>query len=139
VFGDFANQSGGILAHHQIHVLEAGEDLRENLGLHHHLGQVDRVLGDLRERAAHLALQLDAQSEFRCPQSEINNERSVARYKFEHTSKRCACFMETTQMKEIANYLGVWVLNERGQVGNGAGIDNSVGQLKWQRGSMNIE
>ena len=34
--------------------LEAGEDLGEDLGAHHHLGQVHAVLGDLAEGAANL-------------------------------------------------------------------------------------
>jgi hypothetical protein len=39
-------------------VLERREDLGENLRLDHDLGQVDRVLGDLRQTREHLSLQL---------------------------------------------------------------------------------
>lgn len=38
--------------------LEAVEEVGEDLGLHHHLSQVDRVLGDLGQRGRHLPLEL---------------------------------------------------------------------------------
>ncbi len=47
-----------MLAHKLIRELETGEDLREDLSLHHHLCHVHAVLGNLCQGAAHLPLQL---------------------------------------------------------------------------------
>ena len=49
VFGDFPDKCGNILLDIFIWVFEAGEDCREDLSLHHHLSQVDRMLGDLTQ------------------------------------------------------------------------------------------
>ena len=47
-----------MLAHKLIREVEAGEDLREDLSLHHHLCHVHAVLGNLGQGTAHLPLQL---------------------------------------------------------------------------------
>jgi len=47
-----------MLAHKLIRELETGEDLREDLSLHHHLCHVHAVLGNLCQGTAHLSLQL---------------------------------------------------------------------------------
>lgn len=54
MLGDLANTGGGVLAHVQVGVSEALENIGEYLGLHHDLGEVHRVLGDLSQAAAHL-------------------------------------------------------------------------------------
>lgn len=55
MLGYFANARGGILANVQVRVPEALEDVGENLGLHHHLCQIHRVLRDLSQAAAYLS------------------------------------------------------------------------------------
>ena len=58
VLGDFADERGGVLADEVVGEAEAGEDLGEDLSLDDDLGEVERVLRDLRERGANLPLQL---------------------------------------------------------------------------------
>ncbi len=53
-----SDHSGSMLAHKLIRELEAGEDLGEDLSLHHHLRHVHTVLGNLSQGTAHLPLQL---------------------------------------------------------------------------------
>ena len=61
VFGDFPDKRGNILLDIFIWVFEAGEDCREDLSLHHHLSQVNRMLGDLTQGWEHLALHTQTQ------------------------------------------------------------------------------
>eukprot|EP00968_Pinguiococcus_pyrenoidosus_P001369 scaffold62_cov256-Pinguiococcus_pyrenoidosus.AAC.27 len=58
VLGDLPYRRGGVLAHELVIVLEAIQDVGEDLGFDHHLREVDGVLGNLRQAAAHLALEL---------------------------------------------------------------------------------
>ena len=55
---NLAHNCGSMLAHKLIWELEAGEDLGEDLGLHHHLRHVHAVLGNLGQGTADLPLQL---------------------------------------------------------------------------------
>lgn len=57
-WADLTHDSGSMLAHKLIGELEASEDLREDLGLDHHLSHVNAVLGNLGQGTAHLPLQL---------------------------------------------------------------------------------
>ena len=56
VFGDLPDECGHVLLDVLVGILETREHGREDLGLHHHLRQVHRVLGDLGQRGEHLAL-----------------------------------------------------------------------------------
>ena len=57
MLGNFSDQSGHVLLHVFVGVLEACQHSGENLGFDHHLSQVDRVLRDLTQSAEDLSLQ----------------------------------------------------------------------------------
>lgn len=54
MFGDLADACRSVLAHIQVGVPEALENVGEHLGLHHDLGQIHRVLRNLSKAAAYL-------------------------------------------------------------------------------------
>mmetsp|Transcript_20325 Transcript_20325/g.24338 ORF Transcript_20325/g.24338 Transcript_20325/m.24338 type:complete len:218 (+) Transcript_20325:933-1586(+) len=58
VLGDLTDAGGSVLAHVGVNVLEAGEDLGEDLCFNNDLSKVDGVLRDLRQSRANLTLQL---------------------------------------------------------------------------------
>lgn len=57
-WADLSHGGGSMLAYNLVRELEAGEDLGEDLGLHHYFGHVHAVLGNLGQCTAHLPLQL---------------------------------------------------------------------------------
>ena len=56
VFDDLLDESSGVPSDEVVRVLQAGEDVREDLGLHHQLRQGQRVLGDVGQRRQDLTL-----------------------------------------------------------------------------------
>lgn len=54
MLGDLADAGGGVLAHIQVGIPEALEDVGEDLGLDDHLCEIYGVLRDLPQAAAHL-------------------------------------------------------------------------------------
>lgn len=59
VFHHLPHQSCDVLPHVLIRIPEAGHCCREDLSLHHHLRQADRVLTDLTQSGEHLPLDGD--------------------------------------------------------------------------------
>ena len=57
-WADLSHNGSSVLAHKLIWEFEAGENLGEDLSLHHYLSHVHAVLGNLGQCTAHLPLQL---------------------------------------------------------------------------------